>query len=302
MRGIIGMSAGLFASNMGDNPGLQSGVAIERLQSKGDNGTHKYFQALEIAIAYTGKILVSTIPKVYDNQRQMRLMYEDGSMEMKPINQEVIDNQTGKVVKVNDLSVGTYDVVCKAGPSFRNRQEQTLRTMLDLAQVDPDILKLGGDLLLRNVVSPVADALAERRRAQMLSQGVIPESQMTDEEKAEMQQKMQMQGQQQDPNMVLAQAEQMKAQADQMRAQVEMQKLQLEMARIQLEAQKIQMGLQTDQANIQLDSFNAETKRMDTQIKAQQAGAKIQRDQVATQGQQIDNQLKVVSALNPLVR
>jgi hypothetical protein len=41
---------------------------------------------------------------------------------------------------------------------------------------------------------------------------------------------------------------------------------------------------------------------MDTQIKAQQAGAKIQRDQVATQGQQIDNQLKVVSALNPLVR
>ena len=302
MRGIIGMSAGMFASNMGDNPGLQSGVAIERLQSKGDNGTHKYFQALEIAIGYTGKILVSTIPKVYDNQRQMRLMYEDGSMEMKPINQEVIDNQTGKVVKVNDLSVGTYDVVCKAGPSFRNRQEQTLRTMLDLAQVDPDILKLGGDLLLRNVVSPVADALADRRRAQMLSQGVIPESQMTDEEKAEMQQKMQMQGQAQDPAMVLAQAEQMKAQADQMRAQVEMQKLQLEMARIQLEAQKIQMGLQTDQANIQLDSFNAETKRMDTQIKAQQAGAKIQRDQVATQGQQIDNQLKVVSALNPLVR
>jgi hypothetical protein len=302
MRGIIGMTAGMFASNMGDNPGLQSGVAIERLQNKGDNGTHKYFQAMEIAIGHTGRVLVSTIPKVYDNQRQMRLMYDDGSIEMKPINQEVVDNQTGKVIKVNDLSEGTYDVVCKAGPSFRNRQEQTLRTMIDLAQVDPSILQIGGDLLLRNVVSPVADSLAERKRAQMLAQGIIPESQMTDEEKAELQQKMQMQGQQQDPNMVLAQAEQMKAQADQMRAQVEMQKLQLEMAKIQLEAQKIQMGMQTDQANVQIDTFNAETKRMDSQIKAQQAGAKIQRDQVETQGQQIDNQLKVVSALNPLVR
>jgi hypothetical protein len=299
MRGIIGMTAGMFSSNMGDNPGLQSGVAIERLQNKGDNATHKYFQAVEIAIAHTGKILVSAIPKVYDNERQMRLMYEDGSSEMATINQEVIDGQTGKVVKVNDLSVGTYDVVCKAGPSFRNRQEQTLKTMLDLAQVDPDILKLGGDLLLRNVVSPVADALAERRRAQMLAQGLIPESQLTDEERAQMAQKAQMQGQTQDPAMVLAQAEMAKAQAEQLRSQVELQKLQLETAKIQLEAQKMQLGLQSDQANLQLDAFNAETNRMNTQIKAQEAGAKIQRDQVATQGQAIDNQMKVVSALNP---
>ena len=302
MRGIIGMSAGMFASNMGDNPGLQSGVAIERLQNKGDNGTHKYFQALEIAIAQTGKILVSAIPKVYDNQRQMRLMYMDGSTEMKSINQEVIDSQTGKVVKVNDLSQGTYDVICKAGPSFRNRQEQTLKTMLDLAQVDPTILQLGGDLLLKNVVSPVADALAERRRIQMIAQGVIPESQMTDEERAQIAQRQAMQGQAQDPAMVLAQAESMKAQAEQLRAQVELQKLQLETAKIQLEAQKMAAGLQSDQANLQLDAFNAETNRMNTQIKAQEAGAKIQRDQVATQGQALDNQLKVVSALNPFVR
>jgi hypothetical protein len=302
MRGVIGMSAGMFASNMGDNPGMQSGVAIERLQNKGDNGTFKYFKALEIAIAHTGKILVSAIPKVYDNQRQMRLMYQDGSFEMKSINQEVIDMQTGRVVKINDLSAGTYDVTCKAGPSFRNRQEQTLRTMLELAQVDPTLLQLGGDLLLQNVVSPVADALAERRRAQMIAQGIIPESQMTDEEKAELQAKMQMQGQAQDPAMVLAQAEMAKAQAEQLRAQVELQKLQLETAKIQLEAQKMQMGVQNDQANIQLDAFNAETQRMNTQIKAQEAGAKIQKEQVQTQGQALDNQLKVVSALNAFVR
>jgi hypothetical protein len=174
--------------------------------------------------------------------------------------------------------------------------------MIDLAQVDPDILKLGGDLLLRNVVSPVADMLAERRRAQMLAQGIIPESQMTDEEKAELQAKMQMQGQAQDPAMVLAQAEMAKAQAEQLRAQVELQKLQLETAKIQLEAQKMQMGVQNDQANLQLDAFNAETQRMNTQIKAQEAGAKIQKEQVATQGQALDNQLKVVSALNAFVR
>lgn len=275
MRGIIGMSAGMFASNMGDNPGLQSGVAIEQLQNKGDNGTHKYFQALEIAIGHTGKIMVSAIPKVYDNERQMRLMYDDGSIEMKPINQEVIDSQTGKVVKVNDLSAGTYDVVCKAGPSFRNRQEQTLRTMIDLAQVDPTILQLGGDLLLRNVVSPVADALAERRRAQMLAQGIIPESQMTDEEKAMMQQKMQTQGEQPDPNMVLAMAEAKKAEAETLNAQNNQMKLQLEAAKLQLESRKFESTAAVSTAEAQAAITKSATEQQLTQAKIKTEDAKV---------------------------
>jgi hypothetical protein len=275
MRGIIGMSAGMFASNMGDNPGLQSGVAIERLQNKGDNGTHKYFKALEIAIGHTGKILVTSIPKVYDNERQMRLMYEDGTFEMKPINQEVIDMQTGKVVKVNDLSVGTYDVVCKAGPSFRNRQEQTLRTMIDLASVDPTILQLGGDLLLRNVVSPVADALAERRRAQMLAQGIIPESQMTDEEKQQMAMKAQTQGQQQDPNMILAMAEVKKAEAEALNAQNNQMKLQLEAAKLELESRKFESTAAVSTAEAQAAITKSATEQQLTQAKIKTEDAKV---------------------------
>lgn len=299
MRNIIGMTAGLFAANMGNNPGLQSGVAIERLQNKGDNGTHKYFKALEIAIGHTGKILVSAIPKVYDSEREMRLLYEDGSSEMKRINQEVIDGQTGKVVKLIDLSAGTYDVVCKAGPSFRNRQEQTLRTMLDLAQVDPSIMQLGGDLLLKNVVSPVADALADRRRAQMIAQGIIPESQMTDEEKAQLQARMQAQGQQQDPNMVLAQAEMLKAQAAAQQAQNDAMKLQLENMKLQIQAQNFENQNQAGQVDAQIKAFDSETKRMDTQIKAEQAGARINLDNTSALSKQVETQLKVAEAMVP---
>ena len=275
MRGMIGMTAGMFASNMGDNPGLQSGVAIERLQNKGDNGTHKYFQAVEIAIGHTGRIFVSSIPKVYDNQRQMRLMYEDGSMEIKPINQEVIDNQTGRVVKVNDLSAGTYDVICKAGPSFRNRQEQTLKTMLDLAKLDPSILQLGGDLLLKNVVSPVADSLAERKRAQMLAQGLIPESQMTDEERQQKEMAAQTQGQQQDPAMVLAMAEVKKAEADALNAQNNQMKLQLEAAKLQLESRKFEASTMVSNAEAQAAITKSATEQQLTQAKIKTEDAKV---------------------------
>lgn len=299
MRQIIGQTAGMFAANMGDNPGLQSGVAIERLQSKGDNGTVKYFRALETAISSTGDLLVKAIPKVYDSRRTVRLLYEDNTTEMVTLNDTVIDNQTGEPVTLNDLTKGQYSVTCRVGPSFRNKQQETIETIIEIAKVDPSIIGMAGDILLNAIPTSAAMQIGERKRLQMMSQGLIPPTQMTEEELAQMQQQSQNQGQQQDPNMVLAQAEMAKAQAEQLRAQVEMQKLQLETARIQLEAQKLQASMQTDQANLQLDGFNAQTQRMNTQIKAQEAGVKIQKDAVQTQGMQIDNQLKVVSALNP---
>ena len=299
MRQLIGQTAGMFAANMGDNPGLQSGVAIERLQSKGDNGTVKYFRALETAIAATGDLLVKTIPKVYDTRRTVRLLYEDNTAEMITLNDTVIDNQTGEPVTLNDLTKGQYSITCRAGPSFRNKQQETIETIIEIAKVDPSIISMSGDILLNAIPTSAAMQIGERKRLQMIAQGLIPASQMTEEETQQMQQQQQNQGQQQDPNMVLAQAEMAKAQAEQMRAQVEVQKLQLETARIQLETQKFQASMQMDQANVQLDGFNAETQRMNTQIKAQEAGVRIQKDSIQAQGMQIDNQLKVVSALNP---
>jgi hypothetical protein len=299
MRQLIGQTAGMFAASMGDNPGLQSGVAIESLQSKGDNGTIKYFRALEAGITATGEILIKAIPKVYDAQRTVRLLYEDGSTEMQVLNEPVIDQQSGEIVTLNDLSKGQYSVSCRAGPSFRNRQQETIETIIEIAKVDPSIVGMAGDILLNAIPTSAATQIGERKRLQMMAQGLIPQSQMTEEEMQQQQMSAQSQGQAQDPAMVLAQAEMAKAQAEQMRAQVEVQRLQLETAKIQLEAQKMQLGLQADQASLQLETFNAQTNRMNTQIKAQEAGAKIQKESVQTQGMQIDNQMKVVSALNP---
>ena len=302
MRQIIGQTSGMFAANMGDNPGLQSGVAIERLQSKGDNGTIKYFRALEAGISSTGDILIKAIPKVYDAMRTVRLLYEDGTTEMKLVNEPKTDPRTGLPVTLNDLAKGQYSVVCRAGPSFRNRQQETIETIIEIAKVDPSIIGMAGDILLNAIPTSAAMQIGERKREQMLNQGLIPQSQMTDEEINKLNMSAQNQEQQQDPAMVLAQAEMAKAQAEQMKAQVEVQKLQLDAAKLQLETQKLQISMQTEQASQQVDGFNAQTQRMNTQIKAQEAGAKIQKDSVQTQGLEIDNQMKVVSALNPFRR
>jgi hypothetical protein len=282
MRQIIGQTAGMFAANMGDNPGLQSGVAISKLQNKGDNGTIKYYRAIEIGIQRTGDLLVNAIPKVYENERVVRILYEDGTYDMTDINQTIIDQQTGQLVKVNDLATGKYDVVCSSGPAFQNRQQETLQMLIDLAQVDPTLLQIGGDVLLNNINSPASKTLAERKRAQMLQAGLIPPSQMTEEEQAEAAQQAQAQQGQQDPAAMLAQAEMIKAQA--------------ELAIAQTEQMKAQAALITAQARaqgVQVDVFEAETDRMNTQIKAQEAGARITKESVETEGKQIDNAMKI---------
>ena len=205
----------------------------------------------------------------------------------------MLDQQTGQIKTLNDLSIGKYDVICRAGPSFKNRNQETMQFIIDLAKVDQTIMPIAGDILLQAVSTPAATMIAERKRMQMVAQGFIPASQLTDEEKAEMQAKQQSQGQQQDPNMILAQAELLKAQAMQITAQTDA-------ARAQTELMKLQATRETDQGKLALSSganqikaFDSETKRMDTEIKAQQAGAVVNLNASKAEGQSIDNQIKM---------
>lgn len=212
MRTVFQQSASLFAASMGDNPGLQSGVAIKQLQDKGDTGTIKYFKARERGIARTTRILVSTIPRVYNKERQMRILGEDGSVDVKTINQPVFDQQSQKMVIVNDLSKGKFSVSCSAGPSFKNRQQETVAAITEISQVDPSVIQMGSDILFNNLSSPGMDLIAQRKRQQLFQSGLIPVEQMSDEEKQKMQQ-MQSQPQQPDAATLLATAEINKAQA-----------------------------------------------------------------------------------------
>jgi len=300
MKNLLNSVSGMFAANMGDNPNVQSGIAIQSLQDKGENGNIKYFKAMEVAIAATGRLIVKAIPKVYDSERAVRVLYEDDQYDMVDINQHVIDESTGNPVVVNDLSVGQYDVVCSAGPSFQSRQQETMQAMLDIAKVDPSLLVMGGDLFLKNIPTPIANQLAERKRAQMVQQGLIPPDQLTDDEKEQLQAQAQEQGQQQDPAMVLAMAEQAKAQAEMLNAQTNAAKEQRELMKLQLEYAKAQQEAVKDTADIQIDSHDSETKRMQAQTAAAKAGSQMQTETVKQSGMEIDNTLKVAGALSPV--
>lgn len=311
MRQMMGQVAGMFAANMGDNPGLQSGVAIEKLQQRGDNSTVKYFEAMENAICYTARVLVDAIPKVYESERMVRILDEDGSFDMVQLNQRVIDAQTQEIITLNDLSKGQYDVTCQAGPSFRSRQAETVSAITEIAQVDPSVIQMGSDILLNNVTAPGVELIAERMRLQKFQAGLIPPGQWTEEEQAEVQRIQEQQANQPaqpDPATLLAQAEMIKAQNEQAETQIGVQeksaKIQLQARKEDREDQKLMLqaqGQQQQAENAQLQQvINMQQMQMQEQAQQFDQMMKAQQQQLAEQSAVFENIKTQAETLNTI--
>lgn len=283
MRQMLGQTAGLFAANMGDNPGLQSGVAIEKLQNKGDTGTIKYFSAQECAIERTAKVIIDAIPRVYDTQRMVRIVGEDGASEMVTLYERVQDQQTGEMVVLNDLSQGTYDVTCSAGASFQNRQQETVSAITEIGQVDPSFVELGGDILANNITAPGMRDIAGRKRQVLFNQGAIPFDQQTEQEQQETM-AAQQQPPQQDPMMVAAEAELIKAQNEQQETQIGVEE---KSANIQLKARELALK----------ESQFEHSRNMDM-VKAQKTATEAEKTAAEAQGQMIENQISIEEMRN----
>lgn len=245
----IEATIGIYRDNLGKESNAQSGRAILSRQREGDVGTFLYMDNLAEAVCQAGRILVDMIPRVYDTQRTIRILGEDGKEEFAQIN--VTDPATGQ--KFNDLSVGRYDVVPSVGPSFSTRREEARESMMAFFQAQPQAAAIAGDIVAKTMDWPGAEEFAKRMRRMALMQGMIePDQQNPDDMKIV--QGMQQQGQKPDPNALLAQAEMEKAKAAQMKAQSD--------AMIAVEK------LKTDRAKIMLDAMRAE-------VEAKQAGVKL---------------------------
>ncbi len=274
----IERSSGVFGVNPVNNAGLQSNVALERLENRGNIGTYEYFKAQEVAICHTAKILIHALPKVYDTARQQRILNEDGSFEMVPLNTTVLDQDTGQPVTLNDLSQGVYDVTCDIGPAFKNRQEETVKAIGEIAQYYPEVIQRGADVLLNNIQAPGMDVLAERTRADMLQNGLIPEDQMTDEEKQAMQQ-AQAQPQQPDPNMLAGQAMIIEAENEKTKTDID---VQWKMAQIDQNQQKIDNEATKTAIAAQQNQDKIDNSELVEAMKMQMAQSKQMADTIKT--------------------
>ena len=230
-------------------------------------------QDREAFVCRIGQILVNAIPYTYDAERQIRIVGEDGTEDMETINTTVFDQQSQKMVELNNMGSGSYDVVCNAQKTFKNRQDTMNNTMLQLAAVKPDILDFAADVIIKNADGAGMDQVSARYRAQMMQQGLIPQDQWTDEELEQAQAAAEAAAQQPpEPT-----TEEQMVQSQLMLGQAELQKVQVQTANLQQDGQIAAVKLQQAQQTIDMkedeQAFNQQlsvNKATSDQLKAQQ--------------------------------
>lgn len=141
--------------------GNLSGKALQGQQQQVDMTNFHYYDNLTRSIRQTGRIILDLIPKIYDKERVMRIIGDDGKPEILTINQYGQDEE-GIDRILNDVTVGEYDIVMDTGPGYNSKRQEAVDSMMALFAADPTLIQQAGDLLVRNMDFPGADTIADR--------------------------------------------------------------------------------------------------------------------------------------------
>jgi len=178
----IQATMGEFRASLGIPEGDQSGTAINQLQQQSDAGSFDLVNSMANAIEFTWETGLDVIAKIYDSQRQVRILDSEDKEEVIEINKTVIDTQTGEAVILNDLSVGKYDVTITVGPASKTQRQEHFQLIRSIIEFDPALAAISSDVWLELIDSPKVDKLVKRWRKIKIAEGVIEPN---DEEKEE---------------------------------------------------------------------------------------------------------------------
>lgn len=295
MKAIVG----IYDASLGARSNETSGKAIMARQREGDVSTFNFIDNQTRGITHLGRVIVDLIPHVYNAPRIVRIIHEDGKNESVKINQPhqaEAPNQDGAiqgpqqgmvspeeqkehqeflqgVTKLYDLTVGKYDIVCAAGPSYTTKRQESAEQMMQLVQSFPQAAPLIGDLVAKNLDWPGAEEIAERLKA-MLPMALQQSNPETVKLKQQLQQQQQM----------IEQGKQM-------------------LAKMQMELQAAKSDNQIDSTKNGIEAFKAETERMQAETDRMQAEAdmldkQVQRMQL--EAKETENRLMMMDQPDPM--
>jgi len=260
MKAVIG----IYDASLGAKSNETSGIAIARRDAQGDTGTFVYHDNFALAIERTAEIINELFPKIYDTQRTVQILGDDGKPDMVEINKPQMVAGVNKVL--NDMTSGAYDVVMEQGPNYATKREQAQDGMTEFIRAFPPAAPVMGDLYAKAMDWPNAEQIGERLeellpppiKAKMQADRMKREQASGQPPSPEMQQEMaaqqaaQQQAQQaQAMQMAEAQAKVEEAQARAVKAKADAEKAVADAEKAKYEAQRAKADL----ANTHMDNL-----------------------------------------------
>lgn len=166
-------ATGIYPPSLGQRSNESSGRAILARQREGETGTFLYVDNLAGAIRALGKEMIYLIPKIYDTERAIRIVGEEGDQGFARLNVPTPEGPRMAVYELDkppammpSLDAGRYDVEVRVGPTFATRREEARESLLAFVQAIPQAGAAAADLIAKNMDWPGAEELAERLKPQ----------------------------------------------------------------------------------------------------------------------------------------
>jgi len=145
----------------------KSDKTINAEDQQTDQSNFHFYDNLTRSISHGGRIALGWIPKIFDTERVMRIIGEDGRPGMETINHKQRD-EAGAIQKVlNDVTVGQYDIVMDTGPGYDSKRQEAVSVFTNMlgTPLGEKIAQVADDVIVRNLDVPGADVIADRLAA-----------------------------------------------------------------------------------------------------------------------------------------
>lgn len=150
---------GLYDASLGEKGPDESGKAILARQKQGELTNVNFIDNFGRALWHAARVYLDLIPKVFDTERVIHIMGADDQRKQVIINTEFIQRGAPRIF---DVRLGRYSITMALGPSYQNRRQEAVASMLQLVKGAPQLIPIIGDLMVGEMDWPVSRQIAER--------------------------------------------------------------------------------------------------------------------------------------------
>jgi hypothetical protein len=300
---VMQMSADFIREETGGNPQdvmdpQASGKAIGAVQQRVDMQTHILMDNISKSLKRCGEVYRAVAGEVYDSERMVRTVGEDGTESSTILFDFVIDRETGEPKFINDITRGSFETIVDTGPAYASRKRETVDQLERIAAFAlPDYQPFIFASIVENIDGVGLDPLKEFNKKQMLIQGLRePES----KEEIALVEEMSQQTNAQD-ELIQAATQQQLAEAEEKRANAQKNSTQaqlntakavevmngIKVGRFQAANETLEIAAARPAKNIR-DDLSLERASQIADIKSKEA--KTRKDSVEADAQELENQ------------
>ena len=148
-------TSGISDSYLGQKSNEISGRAINMRQSASSSSVGRYADNILEGVLYTGQVMLNMILKMYNTPgKVVRVLGEDGLIEMMRLSNVIVDPKTLKVTIPEDVSKNKYDYVVDASSTSKLAREDQLKLILQALNIvsanNPEVVGILLPELFRN--------------------------------------------------------------------------------------------------------------------------------------------------------